>query len=501
MRHTLRVAGLLVILTLAMLSPGGASPGEAGSLVVTTTADSGAGSFRQALEDAGTNPDLDVITFDPGVFPEANPATIHATEVHVLEAAAASQPLTIDGTGAGVILDGDGVAAGGGAIHFRPTGPMSGITLKHFTIQNFIGPTPDEDGHGVEIGYQPTDVSDVLIEDLTVRDNQGLGIYLRAGAVMSNVEIRNSEISGNGEHGLFLGGESLDNVVVENNIIRENGGHGVELKADSSAVPASVRLTENDIRDNGRDGIFVAAEAGNGPHVTISRNATTANNGLGIDLEGGSEDGFGVTANDPGDGDDGPNKLLNFPVINGVAPTGIVGTACAGCTVELFIGDSDPSGHGEGANFFASGQADDDGNFEIDGCGQAGGATVTATATDPDGNTSEFAENYTLPATPPCAELNGDPDCDGDVDGRDALVLVIHDSDAAQLSREVGCPELGSPLAQPASAAGPDVFGDVNCDADVGAGDAVTILQFLAEVALVPPPPAGCVPVGEPLPE
>ena len=81
------VAGLLVALALVMLSLADASQSEAGSLVVTTMADSGPGSFRQALANAGTNPGLDVITFDPAVFPEANPATIQATRTTSSKAA------------------------------------------------------------------------------------------------------------------------------------------------------------------------------------------------------------------------------------------------------------------------------------------------------------------------------------------------------------------------------------------------------------------------------
>ena len=391
--------------------------------------------------------------------------------------------------------------AGAAAIHFRASGPVSGITLKHFTIENFTSSDPN-DGNGVEIGFQTTSVSGVLIEGLAVKDNQRTGILLGAGTSMMNVVIRDSEISGNGHAGVALAAASMDNVMVENNNIRQNTGAGVEVEADSSPSPATVSVTENDISHNGRDGVFVTGNESNPTsHVTISRNNTTANAGLGINLDAGTQDSFGVTANDAGDADTGPNNLLNFPVLNGVGPTGIVGSACANCTVELFIADSDSSGHGEGAGYFATGAADADGHFNISGCGQNDGANVTATATDAHGNTSELAKNYILPAKPPCPHKNGDLDCDDDVDGRDALVALIHDAGATQISREPLCPELGSSLAQPASAAAaPDVFGDVNCDTDVGAGDAITILQHLAEVSLVPAPPVGCVAVGERLP-
>lgn len=67
---------------------------------VTTTADSGEGSLREAMQQArpGT-----VIRFDPAVFPEANPATI------MLKSGLpelATGEVTIDAQGAGAILDG-----------------------------------------------------------------------------------------------------------------------------------------------------------------------------------------------------------------------------------------------------------------------------------------------------------------------------------------------------------------------------------------------------------
>jgi hypothetical protein len=54
-----------------------------------------------------------------------------------------------------------------------------------------------------------------------------------------------------------------------------------------------------------------------GKSITVSRNAVFSNNGLGIDL--GSN---GVTTNDVGDGDSGPNDLQNFPVLTSVTTNG-----------------------------------------------------------------------------------------------------------------------------------------------------------------------------------
>ncbi|HUS70495.1 MAG TPA: hypothetical protein VM075_06950, partial [Anaerolineae bacterium] len=70
------------------------------SITVTSAADSGPGTLREALSQA---PPGALITFDPTVFPPDNPATIFI--LSALPELAQGQ-LTIDGSNAGVILDG-----------------------------------------------------------------------------------------------------------------------------------------------------------------------------------------------------------------------------------------------------------------------------------------------------------------------------------------------------------------------------------------------------------
>ena len=68
------------------------------TVVVTSTADDGPGTLRQALVDAQRG---DTITFDPVIFPPGAPATIYPTSSlpPVIQG-----DLTIDGSSAGVIL-------------------------------------------------------------------------------------------------------------------------------------------------------------------------------------------------------------------------------------------------------------------------------------------------------------------------------------------------------------------------------------------------------------
>ena len=70
------------------------------TLLVTSPADSGLGTLRQAMLDAKP---YDVIGFDPSVFPPGAPATIFITsELPQIR----QGNLTIDASNAGVILDG-----------------------------------------------------------------------------------------------------------------------------------------------------------------------------------------------------------------------------------------------------------------------------------------------------------------------------------------------------------------------------------------------------------
>ncbi|HEV8609880.1 MAG TPA: right-handed parallel beta-helix repeat-containing protein [Thermoanaerobaculia bacterium] len=169
-----------------------------------------------------------------------------------------------------------------------------------------------------------------------------------------------------GSQQIVIGGATPD----LGNVIAGNRIHGVRLSGFSTMNNS---ILGNSIRDNGS---------------------------LGIDL--GSD---GVSPNDAGDGDGGPNFLQNFPVLSSAnvksGQTTISGTLNrspkASFRVEFFSSDAcDPSGFGEGANFLGSA------NVTIDMSGNASfavtlsvessaGQVVTATATDPNGNTSEFS--------------------------------------------------------------------------------------------------------------
>jgi len=99
--------------------------------------------------------------------------------------------------------------------------------------------------------------------------------------------------------------------VIDNNLIGIGAGgqplgglDGIYMSAGSSA---SIR--NNIIGNNSSDGIVIFGNTS----AAIYANSIFNNAGQAIDL-GGND----VSLNDVGDGDSGPNDLLNFPVINSV---------------------------------------------------------------------------------------------------------------------------------------------------------------------------------------
>jgi hypothetical protein len=167
-----------------------------------------------------------------------------------------------------------------------------------------------------------------------------------------------------------------------------NGSFGVYVDGGS----AGTRLVFNQIAFNGGPGVQVGGA--NTDRVAITANHIFDNSALGIDLLPG-----GVTPNDAGDGDDGPNDLQNFHVLEALPPDSVRARTCGSCFVELFLADTDADGaHGEGRSLLAGGRADASGSVTLTVPDRARGQRVTATArVESSGNTSEFSRNIVAP--------------------------------------------------------------------------------------------------------
>jgi hypothetical protein len=158
-----------------------------------------------------------------------------------------------------------------------------------------------------------------------------------------------------------------------------------------------------------------------GTHDTIRGNSIHEN-GLGIDLNGN-----GPTANDPLDDDTGPNALQNFPIIQSVehfGPQGSGSTRILGKfkSVPSTLFDLDfysnpacpnfPREFLEGETYLGSSQVttDGSGNASIDvtlPVVTEVGARISATATDPAGNTSEFSQRIIFSINPSSGSAAG----------------------------------------------------------------------------------------------
>ena len=176
-----------------------------------------------------------------------------------------------------------------------------------------------------------------------------------------------------------------------------NTQQGIAItEATNNTIGGTQSEAGNRIAFNGGAGVSISLGAGN----VVRRNSIFSNTGLGIDLGAN-----GVTANDGNDGDTGPNHLQNFPVITSLLSsansTTIQGSLKSipntAFNIDFYSNAAvDPSGNGEGAQFFGTAAVNTNGNgdatinatFPI---GLPAGRVITATATDPNGNTSEFS--------------------------------------------------------------------------------------------------------------
>jgi uncharacterized repeat protein (TIGR01451 family)/CSLREA domain-containing protein len=226
-------------------------------------------------------------------------------------------------------------------------------------------------------------------------------------------------ISGNGDAGVFIA-RSTGNAVLGNFIGTDaagtsdvgNLGAGVSIgMASDNVVGGTAAGAGNVIAFNDNPGVVVDFGPASGNQVR--GNSIHSNAILGIDLEP-----AGVNPNDPDDGDVGVNGLQNFPDI-AVANPSLGGTYVAGAldstpgtTFDLDVYSSpscDSSGNGEGKVFLGTFQVTTDGAGDASFVHQLAGPTavgnaVTATATAPDGSTSEFSGCRT--ATKPKADLS-----------------------------------------------------------------------------------------------
>jgi len=285
----------LLIAILSILVVMGSLP--AWAVVVTTTADSGAGSLREAIMTANGDGVATPITFDPAVFP----GTITlATQLPPLT----DPGDTIDGSGNKVTLDGSALPAD---FNIGLLVIASNITIRGLTIEGFSG-------HGIQIdpGVSGATLTGVVVSKNVIRRNGGDGVLVIGGEGPENtvgVTIVNNKFEEN-EAGITvsgstgsIGGNTLA-VVIDSNKIKKSSGDGIRVVGDGgegSNNIVSATISNNDVKDSDDDGIEVAGAkenaSGNYVAAKITHNNVSNNSDNGIVVRGGSDVDGGSTNN------------------------------------------------------------------------------------------------------------------------------------------------------------------------------------------------------------
>ncbi len=213
--------------------------------------------------------------------------------------------------------------------------------------------------------------------------NTGHGIWINQGSI-NRIGLTSSSIA-------------LCNAVdTPSNVIAGNRSQGIRIEGDKANENT---VTCNSIHDNGHllglsgHGIEVTAGAKN----SIRVNSIYDNAGRGIDL--GND---GITINGFGDADKGANELQDYPVVTGVqfakannTTTWTLNSAAdTKYLLDVFSNEApDPSGFGEGKThlFTVELMTNKDGNGSVDVLSNPASRFLSATVTDPNGNTSEFS--------------------------------------------------------------------------------------------------------------
>ena len=408
-----RVGLLAVMVVLTLLMMAYAAPAAwAAEFTVTNTNDSGTGSLRQAILDANTNAGPDTIKFDIADDPD-----VAGNEVKTISPTAQlpiiSDPVVIDGetqdpsTGAGTPdIELNGLNAG--AVSSGLVLDASGITVRGLVINRFrsvgIYIAPGGSGSRVQGNYIGTDASGTT--DLG-NSSSGVSVHAPDNVVGGTEAGATNVISGN-RNGVWIQGAGASGNRVQGNYIGTDASGAADLgnsadgvlfieAAHGNIVGGTEAGAANVIAFNDYDGVKV--DGSTSTANAILSNSVFSNGGLGIDL--GVD---GVTANDPGDADTGPNDLQNFPELRSAftsnGSTQIKGTLNSipgeTFTVQFFSSpQKDPSGHGEGKKYLGeqSVTTDSNGNAEVTFASQdaTAGEFVSATATASNSSTSEFS--------------------------------------------------------------------------------------------------------------
>jgi CSLREA domain-containing protein len=280
---------------------------------------------------------------------------------------------------------GRNLISGNGGPGIAITSGSTGIVIRgNYIGTDYSGTAAIGNGTGIEVGLGGGDTS-VTIGGTTsgqgnlISGNDGDGLLLYRGATVQGNRI----------------GLSTTEVQLG------NGGNGILIKGSGNTIDGTGMA--NTIANNALNGVAVISESGGAIGNSILSNSIYDNDRLGIAID---EDA--VIPNDSQDLDTGDNNRQNYPVIisaiidpvaNNTTYHGTLSSAPGTVyTVEIYSDAfCDPSGYGEGRamahSFTLTTNVNGQASFSevVPVTYYEAGDVITATATDPDGNTSEFS--------------------------------------------------------------------------------------------------------------
>ncbi|HEX8456242.1 MAG TPA: Calx-beta domain-containing protein [Pyrinomonadaceae bacterium] len=242
--------------------------------------------------------------------------------------------------------------------------------------------------YGIDIGASGSIIGGTTAEARNVISGNNYGIDIGSSTTAT---IRDTVIAGN-----YIGSNAGGNRPVPNVLAGINVGGSTQ----GARIGGTEAGQGNLIAFNIGDGVALSITTISDSRVTVRGNSIFSNGDLAIDI--GSN---GPDANDPLDADNGVNFGQNYPILTNVSTAGgstnVSGTLDSmpntTYTVDLYSNAAcGQTGYGEGARFIHTLQVTTgaDGRALIGAMVNAAlpaGRVLTATATDPAGNTSEFS--------------------------------------------------------------------------------------------------------------
>ena len=308
------------------LSPTNTPQGK--TILITSAADSGPGTLRQAILDVNAG---DSITFEEAVFPQDNPTTIYPLSVLP---PFQTGGVTLDARGAGVIIDGSQM----------PDGWDSAIQLLSNNNAVYGSQITGFTGAAIQVSIGD---NNIIQENVIGGSDYSIGLW---------VESAGNQISNN------LLGVMADGITPNGNktagIIIMEGAHDNQIGPD------------NQISFNNQFGVLVIGLNTTGNSIFRNRIFSNGDNGIGLSM-GGNADQFAPL-------------LLDFDLSAGT----LSGLACPYCEVIVYSGEA----AGEGRILEGKTTTDESGGFSFEKGSSFKGPMVTATSTDSKGNTSAFSQ-------------------------------------------------------------------------------------------------------------